>query len=151
MAGAAPAAGECQEMELEVFGGGERETYNVLADHCKDKHNDFTCVGRGWSQTNQHTCPPIPVSNTAFKKEQGEGAASDTHPTLHTGNGLSILFNPPPPQGAPPPWLGTFQLASSLAAGLRLFGPWRDFASCSCRCLSVYEDDSCMSLPGLFC
>lgn len=91
------------------------------------------------------------VSDTAFKKHQGEGATSDADLTLHTDNGLSILFNPPPPQGAPPPWLGTFQLASSLAAGLCLFGPWRDFASCSCRCLSVYEDDSCMSLPGLFC
>lgn len=107
--------------------------------------------GDGPKPTSTPVLPPIPVPNTALKKYQGEGAARGAHPTLHTGKGLSILFNPPPPQGAPPLWLGTFQLASSLAAGLRLFGPWRDFASCSCRCLSVYEDDSCMSLPGLFC
>ena len=86
-------------------------------------------------QTNQHTSPPRPVSHTTFKKQQGEGTGRGAHPALHTGSGLSLLRDCPAPQGAPPPRLGTFQLALGLAAGPRLFGAWSDFPSCSSRCL----------------
>lgn len=73
-------------------------------------------------------------SPTCFQHCLSKGTRRCSHwcpPTLHTGHGQSILFTLLHPKGAPPPCLGTFQLASHLAAGPRLFGPWRDFPSCS--------------------
>lgn len=65
-------------------------------------------------RANQHTCPPSPLSNTAFKKQQGEdtdvGAPHPSPPTPPTpppraSKGLGVLLDRPHPR-ALPPWLG---------------------------------------------
>ena len=92
-------------------------------------------------RANQHTCPPSPLSNTAFKKQQGEDtdvgappplSSNSPHPAPTREQRAGRPVGPPPPQGSPS-LAGTFRLASRLAPGPRLFGAWTDFPGCSSR------------------